>query len=97
MRLGSNWKKEPSFPRKRESSSDFIQDLNLWMPACAGMTNYDTASIGEGISLYFNMVTSPLAEEGSVKGASYGGDSFFAQGISCWPCIGKGSAALGHE
>ena len=35
---------EPSFPRKRESRRGIIRDYRPWMPACAGMTNYDTVS-----------------------------------------------------
>ena len=27
----------------------FIQDLSPWMPAYAGMTNYDTVSCGRGL------------------------------------------------
>jgi len=65
----SQLEKGPSFPRKRESMPDFIQDLNLWMPACAGMTNYDTISQGEGISfLILLCFPSPLVGEGRVRG-----------------------------
>ena len=41
--------KTPSFPRKRESR--FLKLLlspTDWMPASAGMTNYDTVSRGGG-------------------------------------------------
>jgi hypothetical protein len=41
--------KEPSFPRKRESSFlKLLISTTDWMPASAGMTNYDTVSRGEG-------------------------------------------------
>jgi hypothetical protein len=38
--------KESSFRQKPESSFDFIQVSKSWIPAFAGMTNYDTASKG---------------------------------------------------
>jgi hypothetical protein len=39
----------PSFPRKRETRSlKLLISINDWMPASAGMTNYDTASLSKG-------------------------------------------------
>jgi len=59
----------PSFPRKRESRFlklfKFITD---WMPAFAGMTNYDTVSQGGGNSFSISIsIPSPLAGEGGVR------------------------------
>ena len=53
-RLCHNWENGPSFPRKRESSFDIVKDFRPWMPAFAGMTNYDTVSRGGGLRREFS-------------------------------------------
>ena len=51
----------PSFPRKRESRSlKLLSSLNAWMPASAGMMDYDTVSQGGGNS--FSLLYLPFID-----------------------------------